>query len=184
MRWTLVLGIILIVVGFTGLAVFNYYSFSPSQPGNVRFPMRGPFGGTDGVRGPGDRVQPGDFASNGERIFFTGVSSRDTITTTGGAFWFQMHGGGCAACHGPDGKGGAVVMMGRLDAPNITYKVLTSEETDGGEREHMPFTDALIKRAITRGLEPNGERLSDNMPRWQMSDRDLDDVIVYLKTLD
>ena len=72
-------------------------------------------------------------------------------------------------------------MMGRLDAPNITYTALTSEK---GEDEHEPFTDELIKTAITRGLEPDGERLSDNMPRWQMSDRDLDDLIDYLKTLD
>lgn len=176
MRWILILGIILIVIGVAGLAFFNYYSFSPSEPGNTRFPMRGPFGGTDS-----GRVQSGDFASNGEQIFFTGVSSRDTITSTGGPFWFEMRGGGCAACHGPDGKGGAVVMMGRLDAPNITYKALTS---NGGKDEHEPFTDESIKGAITRGLEPDGKRLSEDMPRWKMSERDLDDLIDYLKTLD
>lgn len=182
MRWALILSILLIVVSIGGLAVFNYYSFSPNQPGVTRPQTRGPFRGPDGFRGPGGRVQPQNFESNGEQIFLTGTSSRGTIGTTGGPFWFQMHGGGCAACHGSDGRGGVVVMMGRLEAPNITYEALTSEVADGDD--HRPYTDELIQRAITEGLEPDGERLSDNMPRWQMSSRDLDDLIAYLKTLD
>ena len=172
MRWILVVAIILIAIGVIGLGVFNYYMFTPSQPGITRVPLRG----------PGTPVPSGRFTSNGEQIFFTGTSSRGTITTTGGPFRFQMHGGGCAACHGPDGRGGTIVMMGRFTAPNITYKVLTSGMHD--EETHTPYTDELIKRAITRGIESDGERLSENMPRWQMSDRDVNDVIDYLKTLD
>ncbi|MDI6716236.1 MAG: cytochrome c [Actinomycetota bacterium] len=170
MRWLLTVAIILIIIGIVGLGVINFYAFVPAQPGVTRVP----------VRGPGTPRPSGSFTSNGEQIFFTGTSSRDTITTTGGPVWFQMHGGGCATCHGPDGRGGQVVMMGSFRAPDITYKTLTSQEHGNGR----PYTDDLIKRAITRGIDSNGEHLSRNMPRWQMSNSDLNDVITYLKTLD
>lgn len=52
-----------------------------------------------------------------------------------------------------------------------------------GQRGHPPYTDELIKRAITEGLDPGGKPLDKTMPRWKMSDRDLDDVIAYLKQL-
>ncbi|NCO66917.1 MAG: hypothetical protein COW32_03120 [Candidatus Aquicultor secundus] len=162
MKWLLPTAIILIVVGLVGVIVFNYYSFTPSQPGTVRAPFRGP-----------GAIAQGSFSSNGEQIFFTGTSSRDTITVTGGPFWFQMHDGGCANCHGPDGRGGTTVMMGRFIAPNITYKELQKEG----------FNNDLIKRAVTRGQDEKGGTLSSNMPRWHMSDQDLNDAIDYLKTL-
>lgn len=164
MKWLLPTAIILIIIGIVGLGVFNYYSFTSSQPGMMRTPLRG----------PGTPYSSGSFRSNGEQIFFTGTSAKDTVAVTGGPFWFQMHGGGCANCHGPDGRGGTVTMMGSFTAPNVTYNELKKEG----------FTDALIKRAATRGFDEKGGRLSTNMPRWRMSNEDLNDVIEYLKTLD
>jgi len=167
-RWLLPTAIILIVVGIIGLVAINFYAFNPNEPSAVRPPSRGP--ATTG------------FSSNGEQIYFTGTSSTGVITATGGPFWFRMHGGGCVVCHGQAGRGGEVFMMGdRFTAPNITYRTLTGED---GEEEHRPYTDALIKRAITSGLNSEGERLSGNMPRWQMPDKELNDIIAYLKTLD
>jgi mono/diheme cytochrome c family protein len=160
MKWLLVTAIALIIIGIVGLFVFNYYSFSTGRPGMVRAPFRGPFNDS--------------FSSNGEQIFFTGTSSRDAITATGGPFWFQMHGGGCTSCHGPDGRGGQVTMMGSFVAPNITYQELKKEG----------FNDRLIKRAITQGKDEKGGNLSANMPRWHMSNRDARDLIGYLKTLE
>jgi cytochrome c oxidase subunit 2 len=45
-------------------------------------------------------------------------------------------------------------------------------------------TEALIKRAIPEGLGPAGRPLDRIMPRWQLSNRDPDDLVDYLKTLD
>lgn len=160
MKWLLATAIALIVIGIVGLFVVNYYSFSTGKPGMVRAPFRGPFSD--------------NFSSNGEQIFFTGTSSRDAITATGGPVWFQMHGGGCASCHGPDARGGQVTMMGSFAAPNITYRELKKEG----------FNDKLIKRAITQGKDEKGGHLSTNMPRWHMSNRDIRDLIDYLKTLE
>jgi len=49
---------------------------------------------------------------------------------------------------------------------------------------HESYTDETIKQAITEGVEPDGEPLDWPMPRWSMSDEDLNDLIEFLKTLD
>ncbi len=46
-----------------------------------------------------------------------------------------------------------------------------------------PFTDELIKRAITQGIDADGKRLEPPMPLWQVTDSDLNDLLEYLKTL-
>jgi len=70
------------------------------------------------------------------------------------------------------------MMMTSFETPNITWPVLT-----GQHENHAPYTEATLKDAITRGLEPNGEQLEIYMPRWQMSDEDLNDLISFLRTL-
>ncbi len=128
------------------------------------------------------------FRSNGEQIYFTATSQRGTPITSD--MGMGMMGGGalsCASCHGPDGRGGTVrMMMETFVAPDIRYKTLTAEkmEHDEGAEEHPPYTDETIKRAITQGLNPAGEPLEWPMPRWTMSDEDLEDLLDFLKSLD
>jgi cytochrome c oxidase subunit 2 len=126
----------------------------------------------------------GEHVSNGQMIYFTGRNDRgERIPFDGGPMWLYMHGGGCAACHGADGRGGAPVMMGTEIPGDIRYHHLTEEEHEEGE-DHPPYTDELIKRAITLGLDSGGQPLDLTMPRWHMSDQDVNDVIAFLKTLD
>jgi mono/diheme cytochrome c family protein len=140
---------------------------------------------------PGDRPavvgSEAGFQSNGERIYFTGVNDRgERIPFSDGPRWLYVHGGGCAACHGPDGRGGTRVMMGTAIPSDIRYHHLVEEEAheeDEGE-EHPPYTDALIKRAIREGLDPAGRPLDRTMPRWQLSARDMEDLLGFLKDLD
>jgi hypothetical protein len=40
----------------------------------------------------------------------------------------------------------------------------------------------MLRRAITDGVDPAGERLDPAMPRWSMSGEDMADLIAYLKT--
>ena len=85
----------------------------------------------------------------------------------------------CVNCHGSEGKGGTInMMMLRLDVPNITWTELTAQVSD-----HPPFTEETVKRAITQGVDESGAALKYYMPRWQMSDNDLNDLVNYLKTL-
>ena len=132
----------------------------------------------------------GRYSSNGERIYFTAESeSGQSITYTGSIR--MMHAISCVNCHGPEGEGGRVnMMMSYFDSPNITWHVLTQKDEheevpDQGEHEeHPPYTDVTLKRAITDGVDPAGERLDDEMPRWRMSEQDLEDLVEFIKTLD
>jgi mono/diheme cytochrome c family protein len=118
-----------------------------------------------------------EFESNGETIYYTGFNETGKrIPISYGPQWLYMRGGSCVNCHGVDGKGGVPVMMGYKVPADITYTSLTAEE-------NPPYTDEAIKIAIRDGLEPSGELLAPTMPRWQMSDKDLNDTLQYIKTL-
>jgi hypothetical protein len=76
-------------------------------------------------------------------------------------------------------------MMGTAIPPDIRYQTLIQVEHEKGkeELEHPPYTDALIQRAVTGGIDPAGKPLDWTMPRWKMSDPDFADLLAYLKTL-
>jgi len=141
------------------------------------------FGGYLVTRPGAEGAQPQEYVSNGQMIYFTGSNQQgQRIPFDGAPMWLYTHGGSCSSCHGADGRGGAPVMMGTEIPGDIRYRHLTEEEHEEGE-EHPPYTDELIRRAITLGLNPAGEPLDLTMPRWRMSDQDLDDLIEFLKTL-
>jgi cytochrome c oxidase subunit 2 len=133
------------------------------------------------------------YKSNGEQIYFTATSRRNEVISSEMKGMMHMRGGSlaCVNCHGPDGKGRSVqMMMGTFDAPDIRYRTLTSPEhgeegteASSHDMEHPPYTDETIKQAITKGIDPAGHPLKSFMPRWRMSDEDLDDLIDFLKTL-
>jgi cytochrome c oxidase subunit 2 len=134
------------------------------------------------------------FGSNGERIYFTATSnSGQSIVAEMGGMVMANPMMACADCHGPDGQGGTVQMMtraparsagvGSFEAPDIRYKTLATAEHEAGHEEHPPYNDQLIRRAITQGLNPAGEPLNFPMPRWQMSESDIEDLLDYLKSL-
>lgn len=126
------------------------------------------------------------YASNGERIFFTGQSESGPRITFQIPGMHRMARGrlACASCHGAEGRGGTVqLMMSSLETPDIRYHSLIGEAHADDEAEHLPFTDEDIKQAITEGIDPAGNVLDWQMPRWQMSDEQLNDLIEYLKIL-
>jgi cytochrome c oxidase subunit 2 len=137
-----------------------------------------------------------EYRSNGERIYFTGTSETGPPITAEMPGMHSMSSGmmTCASCHSADGRGGTVrMMMDTFTTPDIRYETLTfgdhgeeGEHDDGaaGHDDHPPYTDETIKRAITQGVDPGGEALEWMMPRWHMTDEQLDDLIAYLKTLD
>ena len=125
---------------------------------------------------------PTEFSSNGEMIYYTGFNETgQQIPIRGGLHWLYVHGGSCVNCHGVNGKGSVPIMMSAAIPSDITYDSLTSE--DKHEGEHDPYTDETIKIAIRDGIDPSGEEFDYAMPKWDMSDSDLDDLIEYLKTL-
>jgi hypothetical protein len=123
---------------------------------------------------------PTDPVALGQRIFFQGIGTRgQPIARTGGS---GMMMGGCANCHGSDGDGRRTMMF---TAPNVTYANLTDaagmREPDG--TRGPTYTDDLVRRAVVQGIDPDGQELAAFMPRWQLSDDDWNDLLLFLKTL-
>lgn len=180
-KW-IIAGILLLtlLVLLVGTWLIAWFFFSPAW----RFP-----GGRMDRSGLRERQFEGrNFASNGEQIYYTGTSR------TGPPITAQMPDGfgmgmmndrfACVDCHGENGEGGTLrMMMNTVIVPNIQYEHLTGGEHSEGEEEHPPYTDETLKRAVTEGLNPAGERLDWPMPVWSMTDEQLNDLIAFLKTL-
>ena len=88
----------------------------------------------------------------------------------------MMGGGGvaCASCHGTNGRGGVhnMGMMQTMDAKDIRWSALQAE-----------FDAEKFGLAVTKGQDPDGTQLKTDMPRWNIGNDDLADLIAYLKTL-
>lgn len=180
-----VLGLVLVVLGICGVLVTGALVVA-----SVVDSDRWLDSGTDDEDGGGgdtpgffDRFD-GSFDSPGERIFYTGEGTDgDRISRSGG--FGMMSSGGCVTCHGTDGQGGAFggMMGGRLNVPDIRYSTLSEPHEEDGEQQDG-WSDEDIARAVREGEEPDGDELSRYMPRWDMSDDDMDALIDYLKELD
>ncbi len=119
-------------------------------------------------------------AARGEWIFRTGTGPNGQTIPSSGAM--RMMGSGCASCHGADGHGLRTMMF---VSPNISYRNLTDAngflEPDG--TRGPTYTDDQIRRAVTRGIDPEEQALNPFMPRWQLTDSEWSDLLAYLKTL-
>ena len=142
-------------------------------------------------RGPhrqGFQTNLTNFRSNGERIYFTGTSETGPPITAQMAGMHRMPASqvSCAMCHGEDARGSTVrMMMSTVDAPAIRWEHLAEEDhSDEHGEEHPAYTVETFKRAVTEGLDPSGEELHWSMPRWDMTDAQLDDLVLYLQSLE
>jgi mono/diheme cytochrome c family protein len=160
----LIVAIVLLLVGVAGVVVLSGPSVSPPLITTLAPP-----------------------APLGQLIYYTGADATGPIprTVAGGGLSGpgMMADASCVDCHGQDGRGGMIGMMfATVDIPDIRYSVLTAPRTDEGTATPA-WTDADIARAITDGVEPNGQVLKAPMPRWAMSGADVSAVIAYLKEL-
>lgn len=127
--------------------------------------------------------------NNGARIYFTAVSSRDgPIAYTGGPQFGGMMMGmmgtylTCASCHGPEGRGGIHAMhMYVMKAPDIRYAALSAMPEMRGRKRSYGLED--FRLAVAEGKHPDGERLKRDMPRWQMSNADLEGLFAFVQRL-
>jgi len=139
---------------------------------------------------PGTAWAPGSFSSNGEQIYFASIDERgNQIAYTGGPSMGGMMSGGylaCVSCHGPNARGGVHTMgMQTMDAPDIRWSALAAMEA---EEEGLPpgqgsYDLETFRLAVVEGQHPDGDSLSNDMPRWKMDDQDLADLASYLQSL-
>lgn len=161
----LIASVALLLVGAAGIAALLLTNAGPATlPGGARF------------------------TSNGQSIYYTGADASGPIPRSirgGGMMGFGATGAfSCVDCHGQDGRGGrvSVMMFGTIDVPDIRYSTLSTDRVDNGS-DVPAWTDSDIAHAIRDGVEPTGQQLKAPMPRWDMTDTDLEDVIAYLKEL-
>jgi hypothetical protein len=81
--------------------------------------------------------------------------------------------------------------MDMMDAPDIRYSAL-SGEADEHSKEHGgddhddargEYTLDTFRNAVVEGKHPDGDPLNQDMPRWRMDDKDLNDLFEFLKSL-
>lgn len=123
--------------------------------------------------------------SRGKEIYLLGTSKsgKDILAYIGDSS-LEVPGSSmtCANCHGMAGEGKP---EGGIDPSNITWEALTKPYgvTHSSGRKHPAYTARSLELAITRGVDPAGNKLQNAMPRYQMSKEDLADLVVYLKRL-
>lgn len=87
----------------------------------------------------------------------------------------------CSSCHGPDGRG---VPEGTVAPSDIRWSVLSKPFvwTDGGRRRPR-YDDALLARTVRDAVDAAGTPLFAVMPRYRMHERDLEDLLAYMRRL-
>ena len=123
--------------------------------------------------------------TTGKQIFTSGSSSSNTpIEAILGGGTSRIPGNlmPCASCHGADGQGRP---EGGITPSNITGDVLERPLTSSDPlvRRRPAYDIAALRKAIREGIDPAGHELGLTMPRFQMSDSDLDSLIAYLRVL-
>lgn len=122
--------------------------------------------------------------ARGRQIFLQGTSP------SGEEILARMQGGvevpaaalPCASCHGRDGRGNP---EGGVSPSDLTWESLTrpyAVRTPGG-REHPPYDERLLTRAVTMGIDPGGNELHVAMPRYGLRRDDMAALAAYLKRL-
>lgn len=123
--------------------------------------------------------------SNGRQIYLRGTGTYgNEILAYIGESSLEAPGNSmaCVNCHGVDGKGKP---EGGVVPSNLTSEALTKPYgvTHPDGRKHPPYTERGLELAITRGVDPAGNKLRTWMPRYSMTAGDLSDLILYLDRL-
>ncbi len=89
----------------------------------------------------------------------------------------------CVGCHGKDGRGRP---EGGVLPSDITWSQLMRPfRVSPRAGTHQPTYDlASLGRAITQGLDPEGNLLDGSMPRYNLNATDLDDLLTYMRVLE
>lgn len=131
--------------------------------------------------GAADLVPDAESVAQGRRIY------REGILTSGQPLTGLVQGDvtvtaaqvTCLNCHQQSGFGST---EGSTVVPPVTGPALyRAKET--GPRKRPPYSAATLARVIREGLDAAGQRLDPLMPRYNLSDKDVEVLGSYLKTL-
>jgi mono/diheme cytochrome c family protein len=129
---------------------------------------------------------------NGEIIYREGLLPNGESLKAVGQGGYRLTGKQvtCANCHRRSGFG---TSEGDILSPAITGQILfnpreishkqLSHTRQEGVGVRPAYTDATLRRAIREGIGAGGRKLDTFMPRFELTDTDLNDLIAYLKVL-
>lgn len=81
----------------------------------------------------------------------------------------------CINCHGVDGRGGR---EGGVDVPAITWRYLKAPGTN-----RTAYDSRSFKRALEKGIDPDGRILHATMPRYRMDQETVQNLVAYLEVV-
>jgi ABC-type branched-subunit amino acid transport system substrate-binding protein len=121
-------------------------------------------------------------AARGRRLFVTGHGAAGMIVAAIGTSSITVPATAvpCASCHGRDGRGR---VENGIAPPDITWQALTKPARGdaAAERSRDAYSDALVLRAVTMGIDASGNRLDPVMPRFALPLPDAADLLAYLR---
>jgi cytochrome c553 len=135
-------------------------------------------------------------ANEGQDIYRSGVlpSGAPLVAAREGGGYVAGPIAACVNCHRRSGLG---MKEGRTNIPPIAASYLfhpragSVEDTDslhvpfvpGMQADRDPYTDETLARAIREGINAAGESLNLLMPRYELDDAAMAELIAYLKSL-
>jgi len=120
-----------------------------------------------------------DAERRGKEIYLAGSSpSAEPLIAVLGENRLRLPGRAvtCGGCHGHDGTGRP---ESGITPYNVTWKYLTKSygHIHDSRLQHPPFTEQSLKHYLRTGIYPGGGKGDPSMPSYEVSDRDLDDLI-------
>jgi len=129
---------------------------------------------------------PSAAQNSGKQIYLQGYSlNSGDITAVVGSEGVSLPASvvPCASCHGSDGLGRP---EGGVQPPDIRWselsKIYGHVHPDG--RRHRAFSEVSLARLLRTGLDPENNQIDNSMPRYNMSKKDMDDLLAYLRFLE
>lgn len=119
----------------------------------------------------------------GETIYVEGTDAQGTqiARTTEAGILSQT---GCFGCHGTDGKGRSIdTALGHFDTPDIRWSVISQPIANDEGGTDPAYDPAKFASAAREGIDSGGGQLEPVMPRWQLTDPEVNALIAYLQTL-
>lgn len=114
------------------------------------------------------------FANQGETIFHSGADVEAILA--GGKVRIDGRRFACANCHGADGHGRS---EGATSFPPVVWSKLATKVVT-----RPAYDRRLFEKAVRHGQGADGRRLSSVMPRYDLSEDQLDALTAYLRQLD
>jgi ABC-type branched-subunit amino acid transport system substrate-binding protein len=129
-------------------------------------------------------AEPAPDVAAGKQIYQTGTSPSgdEIVAVLAGDTELPASALPCSSCHAEDGRGNP---EGGVAPSDLTWSSLTRPYgvSHPGGREHPPYDERLLKRAIALGVDPAGNELHVGMPRYRMSLEDMNELVAYIRQL-